>query len=131
MTRWLPRSLFGRLMLVLASGLIVAQLLSAAINLLERDSALVRASGMQPAQRIADIVALLESLNPAERERIVAILNVPPLVVSLDRVPPSEDSQVTGGAHATMFAKPRWPNAFEVSGPYRPQGLAPSIMPAE
>jgi hypothetical protein len=47
--RLLPQSLFGRLMLVLASGLIVAQLLSAAINLAERDSVLVRASGMQPA----------------------------------------------------------------------------------
>ena len=85
--RLLPRSLFGRLMLVLASGLIVAQLLSAAINLVERDSVLVRASGMQPAQRIADIVTLLDSLSPAERERIVGILNVPPLVVSLDRPP--------------------------------------------
>ncbi len=54
--RLLPRSLFGRLLLVLASGLILAQLLSAAINFAERDSVLGRASGMQPAQRIADIV---------------------------------------------------------------------------
>ena len=104
MKRLLPRSLFGRLMLVLASGLIVAQLLSAAINLVERDSVLVRASGMQPAQRIADIVTLLDSLSPVERERIVGILNVPPLVVSLDRTPSSEDSMATGGARAAMFS---------------------------
>ena len=104
MMRLLPRSLFGRLMLVLASGLIVAQLLSAAINLVERDSVLVRASGMQPAQRIADIVTLLDSLSPVERERIVGILNVPPLVVSLDRTPSSEDSMATGGARAAMFS---------------------------
>jgi len=45
MTRLLPRSLFGRLMLVLASGLIVAQLLSTAINLVERDSAILRSAG--------------------------------------------------------------------------------------
>lgn len=102
--RLLPRSLFGRLMLILASGLVIAQLLSAAINLLERDSALVRASGMQPAQRIADIVSLLDSLSTTERERIVAILNLPPLVVSLGRIPTSEDSQVTGGARAAMFS---------------------------
>jgi signal transduction histidine kinase len=102
--RLLPRSLFGRLMLVLASGLVVAQLLSAAINLVERDSVLVRASGMQPAQRIADIVTLLDSLSPIERERIVGILNVPPLVVSLDRTPSSEDSESTGGARAAMFS---------------------------
>ncbi len=102
--RLLPRSLFGRLMLVLASGLVVAQLLSTAINLVERDSALVRASGMQPAQRIADIVTLLDSLSPVERQRIVAILNVPPLVVSLDRTPSSEASEAAGGAHAAMLA---------------------------
>jgi signal transduction histidine kinase len=102
--RLLPRSLFGRLMLVLSAGLILAQLLSAAINLVERDSVLVRASGMQPAQRIADIVTLLDSLTPAERARIVGILNVPPLVVSLDRMPSSEDSEATGGARAAMFS---------------------------
>ena len=33
LARWLPQSLFGRLMLVLGSGLLLAQLLSAAINL--------------------------------------------------------------------------------------------------
>ena len=69
--RFLPRSLFGRLMLVLASGLILAQLLSAAINFVERDTLLFRASGMQPAQQIANIVRLLDSFNPAERARIV------------------------------------------------------------
>ncbi len=102
--RFLPQSLFGRLMLVLASGLIVAQLLSAAINLAERDTVLVRAMGMQPAQRIADVVRLLDSLGPAERARIVSILNVPPMVVSLDRAPVSEESDSTSGAHAAMFA---------------------------
>ena len=102
--RLLPRSLFGRLMLVLSAGLILAQLLSAAINLVERDSLLVRASGMQPAQRIADIVTLLDSLTPAERARIVGILNVPPLVVSLDRAPASDESAASGGAHAAMFS---------------------------
>lgn len=102
--RFPPQSLFGRLMLVLASGLIVAQLLSAAINLAERDSVLVRAMGMQPAQRIADVVRLLDSLNPPERVRIVSILNVPPMVVSLDRAPVSEESDSASAAHATMFA---------------------------
>ena len=104
MTHFLPRSLFGRLMVVLASGLIITQLLSAAINLAERDTVLGQAMGMQPAQRIADVVKLLDSLSPAERARIVSILNVPPLIVSLDRAPVSEVSDSTGGAHAAMFA---------------------------
>ena len=100
--RLLPQSLFGRLMLVLASGLIVAQLLSAAINWVERDSLLVRASGMQPVQRIADIVRLLDSLSAAERTRIVAVLNAPPLVVSLDRAPVADTAGLA--PRAAMFA---------------------------
>ncbi|MGC1817470.1 MAG: ATP-binding protein [Casimicrobiaceae bacterium] len=104
MKRLLPRSLFGRLMLVLASGLIVAQLLSAAINLSERDTALVRVLGMQPAQRIADVVRLLDASSPAERARIVAILNVPPLVVTLDRPPLPEEAVSSGSTHAAIFA---------------------------
>ena len=59
---------------------------------------------MQPAQRIADIVTLLDSLTRSERARIVGILNVPPLVVSLDRTPTSEESAVIGGPHAAMFS---------------------------
>lgn len=58
--RWLPRTLFGRLLLVLAGGLLVAQLLSAAINVAERDRLLSSSFGMQPAQRIADVVRLLD-----------------------------------------------------------------------
>jgi signal transduction histidine kinase len=148
--RFLPQSLFGRLMLVLASGLIVAQLLSAAINLAERDTVLVRAMGMQPAQRIADVVRLLDSLSPAERARIVSILNVPPLVVSLDRAPVSKESDSTSAAHAVMFAAvlrsalgderpirvtmtgapPMWMHGpvraadrFPMDGPYGPSGM--------
>jgi signal transduction histidine kinase len=101
--RWLPRSLFGRLMLVLASGLLLAQLLSAAINLAERDRLLLRARGSQQAQRIADVVKLLDSLGPVERERIVGVLSVPPLVLSLHdapRIPP--DAEATA-PQARMF----------------------------
>lgn len=81
--RWLPQSLFGRLMGVLAGGLMLAQLLSAAINVAERDRLLTRSYGMQPAQRIADVVQLLDSLGSADRERVVAVFDVPPLLISL------------------------------------------------
>ena len=114
-------------MLVLSAGLILAQLLSAAINLVERDSLLVRASGMQPAQRIGDIVTLLDSLTPAERARIVGILNVPPLAVSLDRAPASAESAATGGAHAAMFSSV----LRSVLGDDRPIRVAMSGTPPE
>ena len=83
--RLVPRSLFGRLVLILLGGLIFAQLATAYINLAERDQLLYRAGGMRLAQQIADIVKLLESLPAAERHRVVAVFNAPPLAVSLDR----------------------------------------------
>ena len=58
----LPQSLFARLMWVLLAGLIIAQLLSAAINFDERDRLLFKASGIQYAQRIADTVQWLDPL---------------------------------------------------------------------
>lgn len=104
LARWLPQSLFGRLMLVLGSGLLLAQLLSAAINFAERDRLLLAAGGMRQAQRIADVVKLLDPLGRAERERIVAVLNVPPLVVALADAPvPSPPSQ-DAAPRAAMFA---------------------------
>ncbi|MEK7737866.1 MAG: ATP-binding protein [Pseudomonadota bacterium] len=111
MMRWLPQSLFGRLVLILIGGLIVAQLLSAAINFAERDRLIFRASGMQSAQRIADIVKLLDSLSPAERQRIAGILSVPPLLVRLAPAPPAppagtaaETTAAAGSPHEAMFS---------------------------
>jgi signal transduction histidine kinase len=83
----LPRSLFGRLVLVLLAGLALAQLASLYINASERGQLLYRAGGVQLAQRIADIAKLLDSLAPAERRRIVAVFDAPPLAISLDRPP--------------------------------------------
>lgn len=102
-SRWLPQSLFGRLMGVLAIGLMLAQLLSAAINAAERDQLLSRGFGAQPAQRIADVVKLLDSLAPAERERVVAVLGVPPLVLSLQDQPAIAVAAV-GTGRGPMFA---------------------------
>ena len=81
----LPRSLFSRLVLVLLAGLLTAQLLSFAVHMHERSELLQEASGMQSAQRIADIVRLLDSLAPAERKRIADILSTPPMTVKLDQ----------------------------------------------
>lgn len=102
--RWAPRSLFGRLMLVLAGGLLLAQLLSAFINLAERDRLLLTAGGMQQAQRIADAVKLMDSLGPAERQRIVSVLSVPPLVLSVHDKPANWGDENATTARSAMFA---------------------------
>ncbi len=98
--RWLPRSLFGRLVLVLAGGLFVAQLLSAAINAAERERLVAGSFGMQPAQRIADVVKLLDALAEPERAQVVAVLRVPPLVLSLADAPRVGTDAAAGGAAA-------------------------------
>ncbi len=86
-TRVLPPSLFGRLMLVLGAGLMLAQLLSAAINVAERDQLVAGGWGQQPAQRIADVVELLDQLPAAGRERVLSVFAAPPLVLSLNNKP--------------------------------------------
>ena len=89
--RLVPTSLFGRLVLVLLGGLLLAQLATAYINLTERGQLLYRAGGMRLAQQIADIVKLLDALPAAERRKIASVFNAPPLVVSLDRPPLREE----------------------------------------
>jgi hypothetical protein len=83
---------------------VLAQVLSAWINWAERDRVLLEAVGMQPVQRVADVVRLLDPLSRAERERIVGILNAPPLVVTLNRAPPSDDAREEAAPHARMFS---------------------------
>lgn len=102
--RLLPRSLFNRLVLVLLAGLLTAQLLSFAVHMHDRGELLAQASGMQSAQRIADIVRLLDTLTPAERVRIVKVISAPPLTVALDRGPlAAPDAGSDAGARAAIF----------------------------
>ncbi len=132
--RWLPRTLFGRLVLVLAGGLLVAQLLSAAINLAERDRLALAYGGMQQVQRIADTVRLLDALAPQGRERVAAVLNVPPLVLSLHAAPAAarqsgEDTHTAAMAsmsEAMLHATLGNDRAVRVSGSAAPDlALAP------
>jgi len=102
--RFLPRSLFSRLVLVLLTGLVIAQLLSFAVHMHERGELLSQASGMQSAQRIADIARFLDSLDAKERRGIVRVLSAPPLTISLDRAPLAADAgNPEWGTRGAMF----------------------------
>jgi signal transduction histidine kinase len=85
--RLLPRSLFGRLVLLMLVVLVAAQLLGLAIHLHERRELLREATGMQAARRIVDILRLLDSLKPDERRRIVVVLSTPQLRVQVEAAP--------------------------------------------
>ena len=59
-----PKTLFSRLVLVLVVGLLAAQLLAGIVLYQERIRTLYHASGLQSAQRISEIVHLLERHTP-------------------------------------------------------------------
>jgi signal transduction histidine kinase len=105
MKRWLPRSLFSRMALVLMTGLILAQAASLAIYWRDRDEFMQRALGMRSVQRIADIVRLLDSTAPGERKRVVAVINSPQLRVALDVVPLNPTDFSESEDHARLFSR--------------------------
>ena len=82
--RWLPQSLFGRLLALLLAGLILAQALSAAILLYDRGQTAYRAIGGNVAERIAALVRLLDDMPQSERHRLTKALNIPLNRISLD-----------------------------------------------
>lgn len=98
-----PQTLFGRLVGVLFIGLVLAQGMSAWIHWSERDRVLLRAAGLSPVQRVVDTVHLLDSLDLPERERIAALLSVPPQRVSLSPSPPPSEPGAEPGPHQRMF----------------------------
>jgi len=83
--RLLPRSLFGRLSLVLLGGLVAAQLLSAYILLRDRGQTLYQTIRGDLVQRSAGIVRLLDALGPAERRRLLPLFNTPETRIQLRR----------------------------------------------
>jgi len=88
MRRLLPDTLSGRLILTLLVGLLIAQLIGAAILLRDRTSAIYQTSGLGAAQRIADIVQVLDRLDPPARAALLPVFNSPQLRVVLTTNPP-------------------------------------------
>ncbi len=103
MSRLLPQSLFGRLALILFAGLLLAQLISIALQFHDRGQRLFQASGLSSSERIAEIVRLLDDSTPSERQRLIDILNVPPLRVSLTQSEWATQNKTATGKPASKF----------------------------
>jgi len=101
--RILPKSLFGRLALILFSGLLLAQLAGFALQFRDHGERLFQASGLYSAERIAEIVRLLDETGISERERLLTILNVPPMRISLTTPTWPVPEQTTENWSATQF----------------------------
>lgn len=92
--RLVPQSLFGRLVLVMLAGLVLAQLLSAFILLRDRGQALYDAVRENLIGRTAGIVRLLDSLAPDDRLRLLPLLSSPELQIELSNRPtPDTDTE--------------------------------------
>lgn len=71
----LPRSLFGRTLLVLAAGLLLAQAASLMVNLLDRGAAVYRLASQQMAAQIATDARVLNRLGRVERSTVIDAMN--------------------------------------------------------
>jgi len=67
----LPKSLFGRIALILVGGLVAVQMLTTAIHISERDDLVFRNGASRAAARIDDAVRVLNTVAPAQRPRIM------------------------------------------------------------
>jgi signal transduction histidine kinase len=78
------------MVLILVSGVIVAQVLSIAIILGERDRFILRVSAMQAGYRLAHLAKLLDSADPLEKQEIITAQQDPMLSLVLARSPSEE-----------------------------------------
>ncbi len=91
--KWLPRTLFGQIVLALLAGIIAAQVAGAWLMLDERTRLAQRLLGTHAAQRIAGIIDALDAADAVERARLIRALNLPPTHIRLDepwRAPPAD-----------------------------------------
>jgi signal transduction histidine kinase len=95
----LPRSLFGRLTLVLLTGLSATVLLSAGVHLRERGRVVYEAIHGDLIERTVGVVQLLDALAPTERQRLLPVFNGAGTRVGLAEVPrelPLSDARTAG-----------------------------------
>jgi hypothetical protein len=73
----LPRSLFGRTLLVVVAGLALAEIAAQVVNFFDRGSGVYRLGAQQTALRIAQSARILNSLPPAQRGAVIDEMNGP------------------------------------------------------
>jgi signal transduction histidine kinase len=103
--RLLPRSLFGRLTLVLLTGLTATLLLSAGVHLHDRGRVLYEAIHDEVIERTVGIVQLLDALSPDERRRLLPILNSDQISIGLADAPLDMPPTQTGSAGAELVRR--------------------------
>ena len=89
MSGFFPKSLFGQTLLVLIAGLIVSHVAGSWIYTADREQAVRAVGGFATAQRIANLMRLVEDTPRESRPRIVAALSDQSFRVALSAEAPS------------------------------------------
>ena len=82
--KFLPKTLFGRILVAMFCGLLAVQAVGVWLMLEDRARFGERLLGEYVAQRIAGILGILDDAPPAERVRLVRALSTAPIRLSLD-----------------------------------------------
>ena len=105
--RVFPRSLFGRIVLILAGGLLTVQMITTAIAISDRNALVFRSGATQAATRIGDVVRTMTAASPAERTRIMHAISNDTLKVTYGKPAGSdaasgEDSELMNAARDAL-----------------------------
>ncbi|WP_445487987.1 ATP-binding protein [Rhodopseudomonas sp. RCAM05734] len=92
MTRVFPASLFGQTLLALLVGLVISHAAGSWIYSLDREQAVRAVGGFAAAQRMANLVRLVQDTPPEARPRIVTALSDPTFRVALSAQAPAMTS---------------------------------------
>lgn len=96
MNRLLPKTLFGRMVLIMVVGLVAVQILGMAIFFQERDRFSLRTSARFFGARIGEIVKILDRLPANQRQALAEEISSPDLAISMVATPiaaPAETAQ--------------------------------------
>jgi len=96
----LPRSLFGRLVLILVSGMLAAQALTSSIWYDMRHGQVLEIPSRLIATRLADVVRLVHS-DPAQAELLINMLDTPRFRLTLSDQASDVPSSLSDGDQAT------------------------------
>jgi signal transduction histidine kinase len=116
----LPRTLFGRLLLLMATGLITAQLIGVALHLAERQRTISTTVSYELSQRLGAVYRAIDNQHGDERSRLAQLLSTPRQQLTVESIAPETLGEYSG--HAEFVSRMR-----EVLGP----GIAvrPVVVP--
>jgi signal transduction histidine kinase len=104
MNKFLPKSLFGQMLVIMLLGLIVSYAIGAWIYSTDREAALHEVGGLAAAHRIANLARLVEEAPADWRQRIVATLSDQTFQVALSDQKPDFAERGDNGPVADAIA---------------------------